>query len=81
MEVIASKKNALEKIVCFLKRGLFLLKSEDYDFMGANIQAEYKNYKPQGDKYEQKGCMDVTFVDSKGNSFTTFEDTIYLAGF
>ena len=57
------------------------VKSEDYDFMGANIQAEYKNYKPQGDKYEQKGCMDVTFVDSKGNSFTTFEDTIYLAGF
>ncbi len=57
------------------------VKSEDYDFMGVNIQAEYKIYKPQGDKYEQKGCMDVTFVDSKGNSFTTSEDTIYLAGF
>jgi len=49
--------------------------------MGVNIQVEYKSYKPQGDKYEQKGCMDVTFVDSKGSSFTTSEDTIYLAGF
>jgi hypothetical protein len=57
------------------------VKSDDYDFMGANIQAEYKNYKPQGDKYEQKGCIDVTFVDSKGNSFTTSESDIYLAGF
>lgn len=54
---------------------------EDYDFMGANIQAEYKNYKPQGDYYEQKGCIDVTFVDSDENSFTTSESDIYLAGF
>jgi len=64
-----------------IEKWSFPVKSEDYDFMGVNIQVEYKSYKPQGDKYEQKGCMDVTFVDSKGSSFTTSEDTIYLAGF
>jgi hypothetical protein len=55
--------------------------SEDYDFMGVDIQAEYKSYKPHGDYYEQKGCIDVIFVDSGGNSFTTSESDIYLAGF
>jgi hypothetical protein len=57
------------------------VKLENYDYIGANIQAEYKSYKPQGDKYEQKGCIDVTFVTQDGKSFTTSEDAVYLAGF
>lgn len=57
------------------------VKLEDYDFMGANIQAEYKSYKPHGDKYEQKGCIDVTFVTIDGKSFVSSDDNVYLAGF
>lgn len=54
---------------------------DNYDYMGANIRAEYENYKPQGDKYDQQGCIEVTFITSDGKSFTSFDDNVYLAGF
>jgi hypothetical protein len=56
------------------------INKDAYGWSGADIQLEYKKYKPQGDKYSQTGCAEITLTTPDGKNFTTIEDSIYLAG-